>query len=45
MSTLIFVFIVWGFSLAVSNKNKLPNAVKMSTEVSEKQPKLHDIDL
>lgn len=42
---LIFSFIAWWFSLFVSNKNKLHNAVNMSTEVSEKTAKLPDIDL
>lgn len=37
MSFLIFIFIAWCVSLSVSNKNKLHNAVNMSTEVSEKQ--------
>lgn len=45
ISVLIFSLIAWCFSLSVSNKNKLHNAVNMSTEVSEKQQNCHDIDL
>lgn len=33
-SILISSFIAWYFSLSVSNKNKLHNAVNMSAEVS-----------
>lgn len=36
-SILIFSFIAWYFSLSVSNKNKLHNAVNMSAEISGKQ--------